>query len=143
VKKLQFEFRWRRLRHPDGNDFVYGTELGRLRSQTAYPAVYRWAVERDGKRTKTYIGETELLGRRLYHYLNPGPTQQVNLRLREEFLSLQAEGYQVFLDTFEFEPFEINGIDISVKLLDKKYVRRFVEALICLQYEEGVEPLNR
>jgi hypothetical protein len=121
MKSLRFQFQWHRLKDANGNNFTYGTPLGKLRSQAAHPAVYRWAVELDGKRVKAYIGETELLGRRLYHYLNPGPTQQVNLRLREEFLSLEARGYLVFLDTFEFEPFEVNGIEISLQSLDRKY----------------------
>ncbi len=101
MKSLWFEFHWRRLKDPNGDDFTYGTDLGKLRSQTAHPAIYRWSVERDGRRVKTYIGETELLGRRLYHYLNPGPSQHSNVRLREEFLSLKASGYRVFLDTFK------------------------------------------
>jgi hypothetical protein len=118
MKQFRFDFKWHRLRDSDGHDFTYGMQLGELRSQAAHPAIYRWSVELDGKRIKTYISETELLGRRLYHYLNPGLTQQVNLRLREEFLSLEARGCQAFLDTFEFEPFEMNGIEISSQSLE-------------------------
>jgi hypothetical protein len=143
MRSLWFEFHWRRLKDLNGNDFTYGTDLGKLRSQTAHPAIYRRSVEHDGRRVKTSIGETELLGRRLYHYLKPGPSQHSNVRLREEFLSLEASGYRVFLDTFDFEPFEINGIEISLQSLDKKYVRRLVEAVVCLESEDGVESLNR
>ena len=143
MKDFQFEFRWSRLKDISGGDFICGTELGKLRSSFSGPAIYRWVIEFSGQSLKVYIGETEELGRRLYQYLNPGSTQHSNLRLREEFLLAKAQGQEVFLERLEFEPFTLNGVRVSVEELNRKYIRRLLEALICLQLNEGVISLNR
>lgn len=67
----------------------------------------------------------------------------MNLRLREDFLEAQSQGDRVLLEVLEFESFEMNGIDISSEALRGKFARRFLEALMCLECEEGTESMNR
>lgn len=143
MKELQFEFRWSRLKDSSGGEFIYGNELGKLRSHISRPAIYRWVIEDGGRKIKMYVGETEKLGRRLYQYLNPRPTQYTNLRLRGEFLSANEQGQKAYREILEFEPFTFNGVMISAEELSKKHVRRLLEALTCLQVDAGVKSVNR
>lgn len=46
------------------------------------PGVYRFRLIGLPDSVSTYIGETDNLRRRSYHYRNPGPTQQTNIRMQ-------------------------------------------------------------
>ena len=58
------------------------------------PGLYRFDLEKDGRPT-TYVGESDLLARRLQHYRTPGPTQRTNLRLNDLFRTLLAQGTSI------------------------------------------------
>jgi len=52
------------------------------RSKLRIPVIYSWRVLRDNREIEIYIGETEDVGRRFYHYLKPGPSQKTNIRTK-------------------------------------------------------------
>lgn len=51
------------------------------------PGVYRFRLLGPSESISTYIGETDNLRRRSYHYRNPGPTQQTNIRMQRRIRS--------------------------------------------------------
>ena len=90
-----------------------------------------------------YVGEAELLPRRIYGYLNPGTTQQTNKRLKALFESELQRGRKVALDVLAFEPFSLDALTLSMKDLGDKAVRRFIEWLFTMYYSKrGYEVLN-
>lgn len=59
------------------------------------PRVYRFRFLGLPDSTSTYIGETDNLRRRCYHYRNPGPTQQTNIRMQMRIRSHLDSGGMV------------------------------------------------
>ena len=113
-----------------------------LRNKYGGPAIYRWVAERD-QRKSIYIGETENLARRLTHYLNPGPRQPTNKRMRD-FLGQELDlGAKVSFEVLEFDPFSINGHAYSMAGLGSKEVRCLLENLLLSQLPSDVAGLNR
>ena len=134
---LKLEYEWRPVEGELGKPYRFPNALtSHLKAQAASPAVYRWVIyhEEPGDLRKLYIGETEQLSRRIYHYLKPGPSQQTNLRMNALFLEEISRGNKVCLDTLDFEPFRVNDHEVTMNSLENKTIRRFVEHLLAFQY---------
>ena len=105
------------------------------------PAVYRWAIRREGKRDIYLIGETDNLDRRLSEYLRSRTKHHEGIRARfDDYLKL---GAQVGLETLRFAEFAINGVTFSEGQLKDPLIRRMLEALCCaILSVGGFELLN-
>jgi hypothetical protein len=74
-----------------------------------FPAVedqaglYRLEFAKDGI-THAYIGETDRLRRRFYHYRNPGPSQQTNIRLNALLRQAIGSGANVIVSVLQHRP---------------------------------------
>ncbi|MCE2463190.1 MAG: hypothetical protein J4F46_04640 [Dehalococcoidia bacterium] len=116
-----------------------------LRDSWRGPAIYRWIVfqQKPGNLQQFYVGETDLLHRRIYQYLNPRPTQLTNQSLNAGFKKELEDGRKVILEALCFEPFNLEDISISMADLTDKWVRRFLENLFIVYYSKsGYTVLN-
>ena len=143
MKNFEISFSWIAVQSSQSISYFFPAPVSSyIRSQYRRPAIYRWLIERDGK-ASTYIGETENLERRLYHYLKPGPSQKTNRRVREFLDEELAHGASIEFDVLCFEPFVINGREYSPEKLWEKEVRCFLENLLITQLSSEVKKLNQ
>jgi|GEM_PF-5982387 len=148
---LQFSHRWQEVRgavssyqYPQKMDTHFNEWYGQ-------PAVYRWLVkESNGKLVAIYYGECKHLVRRMRGYINPskgGPNskgQQTNLRMKQRFDTYLESGLSVSLESLEFRPFNLNGIDINQTKLSNTFVRRLLENYFLASHiDSEVELLNQ
>jgi len=99
-----------------------------LRRRYVGPAVYCWRVDRPGMRSVVYVGETDCVLRRLRGVLWPSyKGAETNLRLGRLFRGLMGPGVQITLELLEFEPFVVNGYEVTMERLRNPYLRKLVE----------------
>lgn len=102
-------YEWVPVTDDHRNPYQFPVPVGHLRARHRGAAVYRWVSRRfDGTVESIYVGETDNLGRRIYGYLNPGPSQQTNLRMNDEFKSLVADDHVVTLEYARFESIRLD-----------------------------------
>jgi hypothetical protein len=143
VNNFEISFSWIAVQSSQSASYSFPELVSKyLRKQYNKPAVYRWLIERNGK-SSIYIGETENLGRRLQHYLKPGPSQKTNKRVREFLDTEIVQGACIKFDVLIFESFVINRRVYSPESLWEKEVRCFLENLLITQLTSEVEKLNR
>lgn len=94
--ELQVMFEWEAVHQSDAEEYVFPRPVTEfMRRFYNKPAIYRWIVERTdiGDEPLIYIGEAaRLCPDRLSGYLMPGPTQQTNLRLNQQFHECLVQG---------------------------------------------------
>lgn len=146
VMNILFQYDWIPVEiRPSQRYFFPGEINSYFRENWGGPAIYRWVVfeHEPGDLRHLYVGEAESLPRRIYGYLNPGPTQRTNQRLKAAFEQQISRGRKVVLDVLNFDPFEIEGVAIAIGDLENKWVRRFLEGLFTMYYSRsGYSVLN-
>jgi hypothetical protein len=144
--KIILEYEWVPVESAPSVLYLFPEEISsHLRVNWDGPAVYRWVVfdQEPGDLRRLYVGETELLPRRIYGYLNPGPSQFTNLRLKGEFEKELRDQHRVTLEVLSFAPFSIESVPISMDDLSDKTLRRFLENLFATYYSKsGYTVLN-
>ncbi len=106
-------------------------------------AIYRFLLRKPGQLAEAYVGETVELKRRVYHYMNPGPSQQTNIWLHGLFQETLRRNGTVVMETLELSSVPEIG-DLGAPDLQEKYWRRLLEAFGCLEAtREGFRVLNR
>jgi hypothetical protein len=117
VKNSEISFSWIAIQSSQSISYFFPAPVSSyIRSQYRRPAIYRWLIERDGK-ASTYIGETENLEHRLYHYLKPGPSQKTNRRVREFLDEELAHGASIEFDVLLPDPKKIRKAKFWLKQL--------------------------
>ena len=109
---LELEYEWTSVLRDDGAPYRFPSPLTQGKAGPyAGPAVYRWLpfLNTPGDTQRVYIGEAANLARRVYHYLNPGPTQQTTIRIRALMDAVLVQGMQVQLDALRIGRLTING----------------------------------
>jgi len=143
---INLEYTWVTIEAEPGVAYKYPDPVSvHIRKTWGGAAVYRWVVAdpKDAQVTRVYIGEAELLPRRIYHYLKPGPSQQTNLRLAEEFKGEIAHGRIVLLQVLSFQPFDLCGVTVTMADLQKKAIRRLLESMMIASYlQSGYDLIN-
>lgn len=92
---------------------------------------------------RLYIGETQDLPNRIHQYLNPGPSQKTNQRIKDVFRQDLESGRKVVLDVLAFDPFCLEDVAITQQDLSTKMVRHFLEGLFGTWYlKSGYHVLN-
>ncbi len=110
-----------------------------MRIQYKGPAVYRWEVfqKHSGDKKIVYIGEApEMCPKRLYSYLNPGPTQLANQKVNVDFRGYLKEKMTIRLDICDIIEFVMAGLVMSPALLSDKYVRRMLVAAQIIEHKK-------
>jgi hypothetical protein len=143
---IDLEYEWVTIEGVPGVAYKYPDPVStHFRKMWGGAAVYRWVVAdpKDSQPTRVYIGEAELLPRRICHYLKPGPSQQTNLRLAEEFKGEIAHGRIVLLQTLSFQPFDLSGAMVTMADLHNKAIRRLLESMMIASYlQSGYQLIN-
>lgn len=146
MSEVTLQHEWVPAHNAAGRPYLFPEDLSPyFKRHYRRPCIYRWNVFKSqlGDSRKAYVGETELLDRRVYHYLHPGPRQQTNLRLKALFDVELSRGNSIILEIFEFEAFCLNGVSISVADLRDKVVRRLIEGIASITLRhQGFELLN-
>lgn len=111
-----------------------------------FPAIYRWVVlENQDPRIKfAYIGEADsLCPRRINGYLNPGPSQKTNKRIKGNFNELIANNYQIRCELLIIDKLIINNKRLEKECLSDKYIRKLIENLmIFISHQGGIKLYN-
>ena len=143
---ISLNYRWAAAESSPGVPYHFPQRISpHFRANCDGPAIYRWVVFKqvaDDLR-RIYIGEAELLSRRVNGYLKPGPSQLTNQRLKAEFEEELNTGHKVALEVLSFDSFKIDAILLSMTDLNNKTVRRFLEGLFAVYYSRlGYTVLN-
>lgn len=139
-------FQWNPINSEDNIVYSYPGNITKyMKDKYGFPALYRWVIQKRNGSVFYYLGETDgLVPRRVYQYLNPGPSQKTNLRLHDIFHSESANGSKILLEYLTFTPFTLNNRTISQSSLTDPHVRRLLEELFTvLAQGNGERLLNK
>ena len=143
---INFTFDWSSVLKKDGTEYFFPEKSNLINSKYNCPCIYIWSVFRsefdDSK--IVYIGETENLIKRVTGYINPGPSQQTNIRMNNLFDNYLNEGYKIALRTLIFEEIKLNDISIVYTDLSNNNIRKALEQLFLVIYrKENYTILNK
>jgi hypothetical protein len=100
-----------------------------MRTKYKEPAIFRWDVyqKKTGDKKLVYIGDAqELCPKRLYGYLNPGPTQKTNQKINTEFRGYLKEKLNIELDICSIREIVYKETVLGKAALDDKYMRLLI-----------------
>jgi len=145
--KVKFTYQWIPILKEEGEEYYFPERITLfMRSNYKQPAIYRWNIFRNNSEDEKliYIGEAqELCPRRIYSYLNPGPSQQTNKRIKEMFQCYLNERLKIRLEMLQFDKIKIENFTFINSNLKDKHVRRFLEELMVIKYRrKGFQILN-
>lgn len=143
---LTIGFEWQPVLENESSQYVFpNTITTHMRQKYRIPAIYRWVVENNKTIESVYIGETEeLCPRRVYGYLNPGPSQMTNIRINNLFDDLIKKGKTIRLEHLVFSDFSFDGKKITTQDLIKKNIRVLLENIMITHHEnDGITMLNQ
>ncbi len=113
-----------------------------MRTKYKAPAVFKWDIyqKTPGDKKLVYIGEAqELCPKRLYGYLNPGPTQLANKKVNDEFRRYLREKLKIGLEICQVKEIHFGELTFDAGAFTDKHVRRLVtEALIVEHIKRGI-----
>ncbi len=113
-----------------------------MRSKYKVPAVFKWDIyqKTPGDKKLVYIGEAqELCPKRLYGYLNPGPTQLANKKVNDDFRRYLREKLKIGLEICQVKEIRFGDFELDAGAFTEKHVRRLVtEALIVELAKRGI-----
>ena len=110
-----------------------------MRTKYKGPAVFKWDIYEKASQDKklVYIGEAaELCPKRLYGYLNPGPTQLANKKVNAEFRGYLKEKLNIKLDICLIKELTIGESSFDMKALDDKHLRRLVSESMIVEHTQ-------
>lgn len=94
------------------------------------PGLYRFRLLGQSNSVSTYIGETNNLRRRAYHYRNPGPSQQTNNRMNSRLSSHLGKGGAVEFAVLTSATVTIGEEKVPVDFNHQAYRRLFENAAL-------------
>lgn len=147
VIKVEFTYQWVPILKDKGKEYRFPEKITSfMKKNYRNPAIYRWNVFRNipSDEKIIYIGEAqELCPRRINGYLNPGPSQQTNKRIKERFQRYLDKGFKIQLEILQFDNIKIEDFIFKNSDLKDKHVRRFLEELMVIIYrKKGYDILN-
>jgi hypothetical protein len=136
-------FRWDEVITKNGEVYQFPQPITCLVKEYSNPAVYRWRIIDSEGNEFYYIGETQDLLKRINGYLNPGPSQQTNKRIKASFLENIEVRNKIFLDVLRINQFVLNEVTFSPRNLKDKFFRKMIESMMIVFYaSEGKKLLN-
>ncbi|WP_297487306.1 hypothetical protein [Thermococcus sp.] len=145
---IEVEYEWKPVINDEGKRYSFPMRFKEFkrgfRSYYNFPAIYRWVIRKNEEIIAVYIGEAENIGRRVYGYINPGPSQQTNKRLNSLFHECISTGLKVELELLKIHKLRIHGYDISPVDLSGKHLRLLLENLMIeIHRQNGYVLLNK
>ncbi len=94
--------------------------------------------EKPGDKKLVYIGEAqELCPKRLYGYLNPGPSQMANKKVNTDFRAYLKEKLCIKLDVCQVMHLEFGGTFLEQGALEDKHTRRFISEALIMEHQKN------
>jgi len=145
---IEIKYEWGPIINDKGQRYVFPMRFKEFkrgfRSYYNFPAIYRWVIRKNEKIVAVYIGEAENIGRRIYGYLNPGPSQQTNKRLNSLFHEYISTGLKVELELLKIHNLRIHKDEMSPVDLSSKHLRLLLENLMIeIHRQNGYVLLNK
>lgn len=138
--KVEFTYQWEPMLREEGKEYHFPERITAfMRGRYKHPAIYRWNIFRNEPEDEKliYIGEAqELCPQRLNGYLNPGPSQQTNQRIKKEFQEYLDNGFKIGLEILRFDNITIGNFALTNTNLNDKHARRFIEELMIIIYKQ-------
>lgn len=102
------------------------------------PIIYRWNIYKEvlGDLKTFYIGETDLLSRRVNQYRKPGPTQKTNKDLNAKFEDYIKKGNRITLEVIHLKVSKESVPSLTIDDLKNKDLRKALEGLLIYNYRE-------
>jgi hypothetical protein len=140
-------FSWKKVFQSEDEVYLFPDPITPfMRTNYHKPAIYRWIVDSPDEDNEylLYIGETiKLCPDRLLSYLFPGPKQQTNLRLNQQFNEFHANGCRIELEILKINGAIMNDLEIKESDLKRQDIRRLIERLLVTLYRnQGINLLN-
>ncbi len=138
---FRISYEWQPIEIAPGQRFIYPAPLSATFIDSySKAALYRSAFkDKNGLLTGAYIGETENLAQRVRGYPRPGPTQQTNIRIKEDFLNHIKSSGIVELQILRFEPFGINNVNVHHESqLGNPYIRKMIENFLLADHDAAL-----
>ena len=145
--KAEFLYEWIPVKADKDKDYFYPQEITLyMKREYRKPYVYRWNIyQRTYEDAKIiYIGETkELCPNRIKGFINPGPSQTTNARLKKKFKGYLECNYQIRLEICNFSKMMLGEREITADELQRSNIRKLIEAMIIENYRiKGFKILN-
>jgi hypothetical protein len=140
--QIKLTFEWQAVYLRENVDYIFPMAISPyMRTRYKLPAVFKWDIyqKTPGDKKLVYIGEAqELCPKRLYGYLNPGPTQVANKKVNTEFRDYLKEKLKIRLEIYQIQEFIFGKSIIDMNAFTDKHFRRLVsEALIVEHSRRG------
>lgn len=145
--RTEFNYRWNPVFRDKEKLYFFPERISLfMKEKYKIPAVYRWDIYKKVPEDEkiVYLGEAKILcPQRINGYLNPGPSQQTNKRMKAMFLDYINEDYNVSLETFDFDVITIGEFTFYQGDLENRHLRCFLEELMVVYYQsKGFTILN-
>ena len=145
--KVGFTYQWKPILKEECKEYFFPEGITPFMGRNyRKPAIYRWNIFRSDSEDEKliYIGETqELCPQRINGYLNPGPSQKTNKRIKEMFQDYLNKGLKIRLERLQFNEIKIENFTLTSDDLEDKHIRRFIEELMVIIYrQKGFQILN-
>ncbi len=140
--QIKLDYEWKPVYLRENVEYLFPMAISPfMRSKYKEPAVFKWEIyqKTPGDKKLVYIGEAqELCPKRLYGYLNPGPTQLANKKVNTEFRGYLREHLKIKLEVCRIREIDFGESVLEDNAFSDKHIRRLVaEALIVEHRKRG------
>jgi hypothetical protein len=145
--KMRITYEWQPVLLREKVEYLFPMAITPfMRARYREPAVFRWDIyeTKPGDKKLVYLGDAqELCPKRLYGYLNPGPTQKTNQKINTEFRGYLKEKLNIKLDICNISEIIYNESTLTRSALDDKYMRFLVvNAMIIEHKNKGIKVMD-
>jgi len=136
--QLKLTYEWEPVFLREKVEYLFPMDISPyMRSKYKEPAVFKWEIYQNiiGDRKIVYIGEAaELCPKRLYGYLNPGPTQLANKKINTEFRGYLKEKLKIKLDICRMQELTFGESIFDAGAFGDKHLRRLVAEAMMIEH---------
>lgn len=137
--QIKISYEWQSVLLREKVDYLFPMAITPfMRSKYKEPAVFKWDIyqKTPGDKKLIYIGDAqELCPKRLYGYLNPGPTQKTNQKINTEFRGYLKEKLNIKLDICNIREIDYRGSVLGKSALDDKYMRLLIVNAMTIEHK--------
>jgi hypothetical protein len=138
--QIKLTYEWETVLLRENVEYLFPMAISPfMRTRYKEPSVFKWDIyqKTPGDKKVVYIGEApELCPKRLYGYLNPGPTQLANKKINIEFRGYIKEHLKIKLEIFHLQEITFGGSVSDMKAFGDKHFRRLVAESMIIEHEK-------
>jgi hypothetical protein len=137
--QIKFTYEWQPVLLREKVDYLFPMAITPfMRAKYKEPAIFKWDIyqKAPGDKKLVYIGDAqELCPKRLYGYLNPGPTQKTNQKINTEFRGYLREKLNIKMDICYIREIVYRDIVMANSALDDKYMRLLLVNAMTIEHK--------